>query len=80
MNPINSTNLYRALRDIVVIPDIGPVCTIDAGTVLWMHGIRSSSLGGYIGTFSFVYQQINGFSPRPGPLFKIKTDAVDPVF
>jgi hypothetical protein len=61
---ITPTNLYRVVTPAVVVwPEYGAPRTLVAGTILWQHGCRRSSLGGHIGRFSDVYRQLNGYSP-----------------
>ena len=79
MATITHTNLATTKQDHVVWPEYGPPITIPAGTVLWMHGSRPSSMGGWIGTFSRTYQQANGYSPN-GYTFSLKTDNVERLY
>jgi len=46
---------------------------IAIGDVLWLHGSRRSSLGGYIGQFSKTYSHYGGISPR-GEVFTMLTE------
>jgi hypothetical protein len=75
---LRSDKLYRVLSIQVVAPDYGPLLTLEPGTILWMHGSRPSTLGGYIGTFSTTYTQMNGFSPNHDR-FQLKTEHVEPI-
>ena len=79
MATITHTNLATTKHDLVVWPEYGPPIAIPAGTVLWMHGSRPSSMGGYIGTFSRTYQQANGYSPDCNT-FSLQTDNVEKLY
>lgn len=70
---------YRVLADLVIWPDWGQPQTLKAGTILWLHGNRSSSLGGSIGTFSKTYEQALGTSPCDGT-FTLKLSSVEVVY
>ncbi len=69
---IHVPKLYRLLRPVVVWPEFGGPRTLEAGTVVWLHGNRRSSLDGYIGTFSETYRHpgqtgpSDVYSPKDG--------------
>ncbi len=71
--------VFRLKADAVVLPHWGIPRTIPAGTLLWQHGTRASSMGSYIGNYSLTYRQVNGYSPKPGIEFQLKTDLVEAV-
>ncbi len=77
MSMVLTNNLFRVKEFTVVQPDVGGAVTLVPGMILWMHGSRKSSLGGYIGTFSFTYEQKYGLSPKPGKVFMMSTDHVE---
>lgn len=75
---VRPTKLYR-----LITPGIcrytSPMKDIEPGAILWLHGSRPSTLGGYIGTFSETYVQMNGHSPRAGT-FTMSLEHVEPVY
>ena len=79
MAMVQTTKLYRVKTVQVVRPDVGPLKTIEAGMILWMHGSRKSSISGRIGTFSETYEQANGLSPKAAS-FEMKTEHTEPVY
>lgn len=78
---ITPTRLFRLLGEVSLVC---PVKVIPAGTILWQHGSRKSSLGGYVGTFSetysYPYQGHTRWSPLPARVFPLKTDKVEPYY
>lgn len=80
MSSVATTKLFKLTDDRVVAGD-GPVRMLPAGTILWQHGNRKSSVSGYIGTFSETYTHTGGtmISPKSGR-FEMKTEHVEPFY
>jgi len=49
--------------------------SLTVGMLLWMHGSRRSSLGGYIGTFSECWTD-GGYTGPKGKTFEMLTEYV----
>lgn len=73
---INPTKLFTLKEDTGVWPEFGRPRLVLKGTIVWQHGTRKSSLGGYIGTYSLTYQHELGYSPYDNK-FQLKTDKVE---
>ena len=73
MSEVQTTRVYRLLADGWVWPEHGSPRPIAADTPLWLHTSRKSSLGGYIGTFSYCWVAPGFIGPK-GFTFDLKMD------
>lgn len=58
---------------------IASAAGLEAGKIYWLHGSRSSSLGGFLGTYSPTYRQVNGYSPTLHTINNMPTRYFQPV-
>ena len=79
MSTVTITRLYRLESSNPPMRHVdGPSRDLKPGAVLWCHGSRRSTLGGYIGIYSEAYRHFGGWSPRAGR-FEMKTEHVSPI-
>jgi len=75
MTQVAHTSLYRLAE---LPPDPHQrmfLPSLTVGMLLWMHGSRRSSLGGYIGTFSECWTD-GGYTGPKGKTFEMLTEYV----